>query len=210
MKNIIWDFDGTLFDTYKVMVAAVVNALMDLGIDEIEIDEYEIYATMRQHTKQTAIKKLASFYGLNEEGLSTLSNRYEDDSLITSEPIKGAVTVLAEFANRGYQQFVVTHRDQATLMLLDKYKLRSLFTEIITKEAGFKRKPAPDALNMLITKYQLAREQTVMIGDRSLDVVAGNNANIKTVLFDKDALILNGGNYDFKVSRLADLLDQFN
>ncbi|HAX98844.1 MAG TPA: phosphoglycolate phosphatase, partial [Candidatus Atribacteria bacterium] len=30
----IWDFDGTLFDTYPVMVKAFQRALRELGIEE--------------------------------------------------------------------------------------------------------------------------------------------------------------------------------
>lgn len=35
-KDIIWDFDGTLFDTYPGMVYAFKKALKDFGIEEKE------------------------------------------------------------------------------------------------------------------------------------------------------------------------------
>jgi beta-phosphoglucomutase-like phosphatase (HAD superfamily) len=33
-KHIIWDFDGTLFDTYPVLAKAVINVLEEQGIYE--------------------------------------------------------------------------------------------------------------------------------------------------------------------------------
>ena len=32
-RNIIWDVDGTLFDTYPAIVKAIKTALSDLGVD---------------------------------------------------------------------------------------------------------------------------------------------------------------------------------
>jgi phosphoglycolate phosphatase-like HAD superfamily hydrolase len=34
ISDIIWDFDGTLFDTYPETVNAYIKALKDNGIDE--------------------------------------------------------------------------------------------------------------------------------------------------------------------------------
>ena len=33
IENYIWDFDGTLFDTYPAMVEGVFQALHDFGIE---------------------------------------------------------------------------------------------------------------------------------------------------------------------------------
>ena len=40
MRNYIWDFDGTLFDTYPAMVDGAQQALKDFGIN---MDKKEIY-----------------------------------------------------------------------------------------------------------------------------------------------------------------------
>ena len=57
INQLFWDFDGTLFDTYPKMVAAFMQALSDLGIDDVEIDEHQIYETMRQHDVRALRKR---------------------------------------------------------------------------------------------------------------------------------------------------------
>ncbi|WP_254556512.1 HAD-IA family hydrolase, partial [Salmonella enterica] len=46
------------------------------------------------------------------------------------------------------------------------------------------RKPAPESINYLLNKYKLNPKKTVMIGDRPLDIEAGNAAGISTIYFD--------------------------
>lgn len=57
MKNYIWDFDGTLFDTYPAMVDGAWQALKDFGIS---MDKKEIYFKM---------KKYSTSYLINESNL---------------------------------------------------------------------------------------------------------------------------------------------
>ena len=44
----------------------------------------------------------------------------------------------------------------------------NLFTEILTSQSGFARKPDPEAAMYLMEKYGLEPEKTYYIGDRSL------------------------------------------
>ena len=44
------------------------------------------------------------------------------------------------------------------------------FTEILTSQSGFDRKPSPEAATYLISKYHLKPERTFYIGDRTLDI----------------------------------------
>ena len=43
-KNYIWDFDGTLFDTYPAMVNGAIKAMKELGIN---VQKEEIYPIMK-------------------------------------------------------------------------------------------------------------------------------------------------------------------
>ena len=45
IKNYIWDFDGTLYDSYPAMVEGAAKALQDFGIIK---DPREIYQTMKK------------------------------------------------------------------------------------------------------------------------------------------------------------------
>ena len=78
----------------------------------------------------------------------------------------------------------MTHRRRTSLhVLLDTHDLRPLFTHIITADDAFPRKPAPDALLHLLAIHAIMPSEALVIGDRDLDIRAGQAAGIPTCLF---------------------------
>ena len=61
--------------------------------------------------------------------------------------------------------------------------LESYFTEILTSQSGFARKPSPEATNYLLDKYRLNPDNTYYIGDRTLDVEFAQNSGIQSLNF---------------------------
>ena len=50
---------------------------------------------------------------------------------------------------------------------------------------NFAQKPSPDAVNWICETYGLDKSETVMIGDREIDVLSGKNAGVSGCLFTK-------------------------
>ena len=69
--------------------------------------------------------------------------------------------------------------------------LYEYFSDFIVRNDGFADKPAPDALLYLLDKHHIDPQDAVMIGDRGIDVQAGLNAGIATILFDPSAFYPN-------------------
>jgi HAD superfamily hydrolase (TIGR01549 family) len=173
IKNFIWDFDGTLFDTYPVMLDALQQTIAKHGI------HYE--GDLAYFIKKYSIRKFALDYATPDfmADYHALEAKLQTDVKFYPE-IPG---ILADIVDQGGQNFVVSHRDDQTYAYLGD--LAPLFTEIITSDNHLARKPDPEALIYLIDKYKLEPSQTVMIGDRPLDIQAGRNAGVKTMLFDE-------------------------
>ncbi|UQS86526.1 HAD-IA family hydrolase [Nicoliella spurrieriana] len=206
MRSLFWDFDGTLFNTYPMMVRAFDETLQLLGIDEIEMDDQAYYEEMRRHSAGSAISRFAAEFNLSESEIRPPFKKLQDRLVMDSQPFPGAIEVLKwNVANDG-QNFLLTHRDSLSLSILDRFKIKGLFTDFITSEQSFPRKPNPGALNYLIDKYSINRDHAVMIGDRKLDIEAGHNANIDGYLFDPDGIIRTTGNPEARVPLLTELL----
>lgn len=173
IKNYIWDFDGTLFDTYPVMLAALKQAITKHGI------RYD--CDLARFIKEKSIRQFSEQYGTR----AFLDDYHQIETELQQSPIyyPEIPMILKRIVALGGQHFVVSHRDDKTYAYLGE--LRALFTEIITSDNHFARKPNPESLCYLIDKYQLDRNETVMIGDRPLDILAGQHAGIKTILFDE-------------------------
>jgi len=67
--------------------------------------------------------------------------------------------------------------------LLRAHQLESYFSDILTKEDPFPRKPDPAAIEAIIRRHDLDRAATLLIGDRDLDIRAGRAAGIRICFF---------------------------
>ena len=74
----------------------------------------------------------------------------------------------------------------STWELLKEYQLAHLIEEVVGIDQDFPRKPDPASLKYLIETFHLERTDTMMIGDRRLDIEAGKNAGVVTCLYDID------------------------
>ena len=178
IKNYIWDFDGTLFDTYPVMLDALQQTIAKHGI---------LYdGDLAYFIKKYSIRKFALDYATPEfiDDYHTLEDELQTDVKFYPE----IPAILSEIVNNGGRNFVVSHRDNKTYQYLGD--LTNLFSEIITSDNHLARKPDPEALTYLIDKYNLDPSETAMVGDRPLDIQVGQNAGIKTILFDEAGIFL--------------------
>lgn len=180
MKNYIWDFDGTLFDTYPAMVDGAWQALKDFGIS---MDKKEIYFKMKKYSTSYLINES----NLNAKEFNELFHRYEKESTEVSRPFPETKQVLEMLKDNGGRHFILTHRlTESTWGLLKKHRLAHLIEEVVGIDQDFPRKPNPASLNYLIDTFHLERTDTMMIGDRRLDIEAGKNAGVATCLYDID------------------------
>ncbi len=62
-KHIIWDFDGTLFDSYPYMVSSFQRALQDDGIEE----SYENILDVMKISVTNAINHYKKVHKINNE-----------------------------------------------------------------------------------------------------------------------------------------------
>lgn len=185
-KNYIWDFDGTLYDTYPVMLACILSSLAkDFGILG---DSDKIYFLLKNESSAAVARE----YALDFTEFTQKFKALERLDPRQPQPFLQVKEVLATITKRGGQHFILTHRtQQSTKEMLAEKELNDYFVEIIGSEHPFPRKPDSTALLYLMDKYQLEPEATVMIGDRKLDVDAGKNAGIQTIFFDNEKILKN-------------------
>lgn len=180
MKNYIWDFDGTLFDTYTGMMRAVMQTLTEF---DIKADPTAIY----HQIKASSIRDLVTGLGLPIDAFYERYNAIETAETAKALPYPETAAMLAAISQRGGQHFIFTHREaQDTRCLLEKFDLADYFVEITSPADGFARKPSAEAAEYLMTKYCLELAETMMIGDRPIDIEVGHNAGIKTCFYDRD------------------------
>lgn len=199
-KNYIWDFDGTLFNTYPKMLKALQGALAELGE---AIDEKELYHAI----KVTSIKTVHEKLGYSEAQFLPIYHRQELIDKTFVKPYTDTAETLAQVVKSGGRNFIFSHREASKIeKMLESFQVDQFISEIVSPEQGFGRKPSPEGLLYLIDKYHLAVDKTVFVGDRPLDIVAGKNAGLDTVLYDRD-FFLENTKATYVVSSLSEVLE---
>lgn len=180
-KNFIWDFDGTLYDTYPHTLAALMENFRRHGR---EIDPAEAYRIMK-----ITLWDAFRFYNVDDAFIAAF---YEIENDLSFPPVAGAFpgipALLERLRDAGGRHYLYTHRDRVSLQYLERDGLLTLFSGWVTREHGFPHKPAPDALRFLMQTNGLNANETLMVGDRPIDIGAGHAAGIAGCLFDPERL----------------------
>ena len=204
-KAVIWDLDGTLFDSYPVIVESIYLTFQEVGVSltREEIKEHAI-----RYSSNALFYEVAKERGLAAEMLFQKYREYSRARINDITIIDGAIEILELLKRNAFSHYVLTHRGKTTLSVLDQLRLRSYFDEIITSESGFARKPHPDALEYLIHTHELDPQHTYYVGDRKLDMACAKNAGISGILLRRPGDIdVADGTEKYIVSDLMQIAD---
>jgi HAD superfamily hydrolase (TIGR01549 family) len=178
-KHIIWDFDGTLFDTYPAMGSIFKDVLKEEGIEEPADEILKYMKVSMAHALQHYKEK----YEISDNFIDRYSSSRKELEPDLCRPFSGIEEVCKFIHTSGRHNYLYTHRGESAIIFLKEYGLYDYFTDFITKQSGFQRKPSPNAINYLVDKYNMIHSEALMIGDRDLDILSGKNAGIHGCYF---------------------------
>lgn len=197
-KNYIWDFDGTLFDSYPHICECLLKILEREGIRE-KFDTEMIIRHLR-----VSFGEVRAYTGISEEAyqdfvvLHNLTGAAEVQPPVV--PFADCEKVLRDSMAKGGRHFLFTHRNRTALEYICKFGMEDCFEDYVTSEDGFSGKPAPDAILAIMKRNGLEPAETIMIGDREIDGQSGKNAGIDGALVN--CYRLPDGSYPADVSRM--------
>jgi HAD superfamily hydrolase (TIGR01509 family) len=197
--DLIYDFDGTLADSYPIFAESFLELLKERGITP----PYEEALSYLKISVQTAIDAY-----IKDEDPKAFRRVFRDrrNRMMIEKglPMPGGEDLLRFVKENGGRNYIYTHSPSYIWDLLEKWGLRSYFEGGVTADDDFPVKPAPDALNFICEKYGLDKSTTLMVGDRDIDIDAGHNAGMKGILLDPDGFYTSYQS-DFSVNALAEI-----
>ena len=176
----IWDLDGTLLDSYPLIVNSLYTIYKEKGV---LIDKKEIYKQIIEESVSAFIKAMETKFNIPFNDLKDRYNNITHEELKTITAMEHSKEILEYLKSKGIKSYVFTHRGVTTETVLKNICLYDYFDDFVTSLDNFKRKPDPEGLNYLIDKYHLDRNNTYYVGDRPMDILCANNAHIKSIMF---------------------------
>ena len=179
-KYIIYDFDGTIANSYPIFAKALVETMKRHGK---ELPYQTAYEQLKVSVR-SAIRINAS---CEEEIMPLKDEFYEIYFEIARKELEAfpdAKDTLQYVKDHGKKNYIYTHTGKFVYEMLDKMGIANLFEFVLNGSYGFPSKPSPDALLFLMEKCNIDPDSALMVGDRDIDTNAGHNAGIHGCLIE--------------------------
>lgn len=180
-KLIVFDFDGTIADTDKVIVESYL----------------ELYKKFKPASFKPSIRKIKTFSGPPIE--KTMAEEFPDKTVefMISEyrkvsrgnyikylkTFKNCREIIEKLKQEGYKIALATSKlTPSTMFSLELLHFEDLFEMIVCGDSVAKQKPAPDCLFKIMDHFGVKNSETLFVGDTMYDYNCAQNANVDVAI----------------------------
>lgn len=176
----IFDWDGTLMDSERQIVACMQAAAMDVGV---VVPAYEEVRSIIGLGLPEALRRLFPGHDpvLREEVRRAYARHFVAEAGGRSELFPGAQELLADLRRRGFLLAVATGKSRLGLdRVLDGVGMTNVFdaTRCADETAS---KPDPRMLIEILTALTVFPTEAVMIGDTTFDLEMAARAGVRSI-----------------------------
>ena len=183
-KLVIFDLDGTLTNTLKSIQKSANMALEAFGFAPYEVDRYRYFVgngsaeLIRQCLIHDGDEQLLHF----DEVMGKYEEVFEKYCMYEVKPYEGITDLIKKLKERGFLLAVNSNKPQAQTedVILSVFG-EDVFDMVVGQVEDRPRKPAPDGVNYILSKLEVTRDETVYLGDTSIDMQTGKSAGVFTV-----------------------------
>jgi phosphoglycolate phosphatase len=173
---VLFDFDGTLIDSYPAITASVnhVRALHGLA----PLTEAEV----RPYVGRGPALLLADTVGRGDSAANVSAYRAHHPTVYISGSrlLPGAAEALAALHGRGYRLGLCSNKPVAfSRALLAHFGLAGFLDVVLGPEDVARPKPAPDMLVAALQRLGLSAAQALYVGDMVVDIDTGRAAHVR-------------------------------
>lgn len=176
VELLIFDFDGTLFDT-SLDIANVINYTLE-KFGRKPLNPETIWSFTGCGFRKTLEKAFnTTSDSVIEEAYWIAMKYYEEHSGEYSKPIDNVL----EFLRRDTHKKAILSNKNIVPMekVLDRFKIKELFEKIYGFESFEYIKPDPKTVEQVLKELKVKKENAIIIGDADQDVLLAKNASMR-------------------------------
>ncbi len=184
MKLLIFDLDGTLIDSRLDLVHSVNATLRHL--DRPELPEDLIASYVGDGAPMLVQRALGDpkDEALVKRALEYFLDYYRVHKLDYTRAYEGVNEMLEAIRNRNHaprQMVVLSNKPvKASRAIVEALGLADFFLRVYGGNSFPTKKPDPQGVRVILRETKVPAEQTLIIGDSSVDVITGRNAGLWT------------------------------
>ncbi|MCF0203247.1 MAG: HAD family hydrolase [Bacteroidaceae bacterium] len=208
-RIIVFNFDGTIADTKKVVMNTMRATIKELGLPERTDEECEAIIGLPLSAipetlfpmEDIPARKFADVY-------SRLFQAYNEESSVKLFP--HVMETLEELRGRRIMITIASSRSHSTLSsYIERLGLRDTISYVLGVENVKHPKPASDPVDKTLMIFSLQPSTCIVVGDTVYDIEMGKNAGCRTIGVSygngtREALLAAGA--DYVVDDIHDLM----
>ena len=179
-KNILFDLDGTLTDSFEGVANSFIYGLKAFGIENVKKEELgfimgpplrDAYMERFGFDEETAIAAVAKY-----------RERYHKKFLEENRLYDGVEKLLQNLCNRGYKLFLATSKPEVfATQIISHFGISKYFTGIGAASLDKSRDNKESVLEYLFSEFNIEKEDSVLVGDRCYDLKGAEFVGIDAV-----------------------------
>lgn len=182
MKNLFFDFDGTIANTQEGIVNALEYMVNDLKMEHLGVDTY------KKFIGPSLVDSLERFYpdfpkARYQEAVKSFQSYYNTKGVYQLELYPGMKDMLQELKDAGYNLYISSVKTESMLKILIPHLCLDNYFEGFygQSEDGLTRNTKPAILKYGLDDSKSAAEDSIMIGDRMTDMQGGVQNDVHTL-----------------------------
>lgn len=177
-RTILFDLDGTLTDSAEGVINCAIVALKHFGLP---IPQREEMSFMVGPPLRDSFLRLGVKEDDVELAVELYRQRYVPTGMFENAPYPGISALLAALKEEGHELYVATSKPETmATAILDKFHLSGYFDRIFGASLDGSRDTKDTVIAYLVEQLG-PRENIIMVGDTSYDVLGAAVHGIKTI-----------------------------
>lgn len=222
VKAIIFDLDGTLVGfnlDYRALRAEVRGYLAKRGVPASVLSLQENIFEMLKKAElflRNSGKSAEAMKRLRNEAFA-IAEKYELEAAMSTGLLSGAVETLKALKRMGLKIGLCTiNSEKSAGYILQRFKIAKFFDVTVTRNMVKQVKPNPEHLQVVLKALSLAPEESVVVGDSSVDMQCARElkaiaVGLPTGISTVQQLTDNGANYIItSINDLPVLIERIN